>query len=105
MSEVAMIKFKLTTSETQIIELAYEEGKTMGEYVDDLSELFDLPSDTIKLVFKGKILTWKQKAKDSKLENGTVMVVVNTVKKSPKKVSLSICRKSHLKIRLCRGQA
>ena len=38
------------------------------------------------MVFKGKILTWKQNAAEVKIKNGTVMVVVNSSKKSPKKV-------------------
>jgi len=63
------------------LELAYEENKTIGEYIDDLAELFDEQADNFKLVFKGKILTWKQKASEVKLANGTVMVVINNVKK------------------------
>jgi hypothetical protein len=46
-----------------------------------LAELYDESPDNFKLVFKGKILTWKQKASELKLANGTVMVVLNNVKK------------------------
>ena len=48
--------------------------------------MFDVEAEDFKLVFKGKILTWKQNAEEVKIKNGTVMVVVNSSKKSPKKV-------------------
>ena len=81
MSEVAMIKFKLTGGSQETVELAYEEKRTVGEYLEDLGELFDSPAENFKMVFKGKILTWKVTAEQAKLKHGTVMVVLNTVGK------------------------
>jgi hypothetical protein len=65
----------------------------VAEYIDDLSELFDSAPENFKLVFKGKILTWKQNAQECKLNGATVMVVINNVKKSPKKVLVELCSK------------
>jgi hypothetical protein len=76
-----MIKFKLTTGQQECVELAYEAERTVGQYVEDLAELYDAPAEDFKLVFKGKILTWKDTAAKLKLQGGTVMVVLNTVKK------------------------
>jgi hypothetical protein len=43
--------------------------------------LFDVEVDSIKLVFKGKILNDSYTAAGAKLSGGTVMVVINQVKK------------------------
>lgn len=76
-----MIKFKCTSGNLDPIELAYETTKTIEEYINDISELFDVEATNIKLVFKGKVLNWKTTAENQKLSNGTVMVVINTNKK------------------------
>lgn len=100
-----MIKFKRTTGSMEAIELAYEPAKTIAEYLQDMEELFDAPTDTIKLIFKGKILTAKQTAAEAKLKEGSVMVVINQVKKEPKKVPLRPCRPSLPRNKLSRGRA
>jgi hypothetical protein len=69
-----------------------------------MEELFDAPTETIKLIFKGKILTSKQTAAEAKLKEGSVMVVINQVKKEPKKVRLPSCRPSLLKSKWFRGR-
>lgn len=88
MSGEGMIKFKLTTGHQDCIELAYEPKKTVGEYIEDLASLYDAEPDNFKLVFKGKILVWKDKAEGVRLKDGTVMVVLNNAKKEPKKVAI-----------------
>ena len=35
-----MVKFKVTTGQQEVIELAYEPTKTLFDYIDDLSELY-----------------------------------------------------------------
>ncbi len=87
-----MIRFKLTSGQQEVVELAYEAGKSMYDYAEDLASLFDCEADNIKLVFKGKVLTGKVSAQEAKLKEGTVMVVLNTVKKEVKKVMDVICR-------------
>jgi len=81
-----MVKFKLTTGQQEEIELAYEPTKPLFDYLDDLAELYDCPPDSFKLVHKGKVLAGKTTAQEAKISQGTVMVVMNAVKKSPKKV-------------------
>lgn len=39
-----MIKFKMTGGHQEGIELAYEANKTVAQYVEDLSELYDAPA-------------------------------------------------------------
>lgn len=58
----------------------------MEEYTTDLAELFDAELTDIKVVFKGKILNFKTTAENAKLQGATVMVVINSTKKWPKKV-------------------
>lgn len=82
-----MITFKLTSGHQETVDLAYEPNKTVAEYIDDLADLYDASVDNVKLVFKGKILNWKETAEKLKLKAGTVMVVLNNFKKEPKKVS------------------
>jgi hypothetical protein len=53
----SLIKFKLTTGQYYVIELAYEPNKTLFEYINDLSALYDTLPESIKLVYKGKVLT------------------------------------------------
>lgn len=81
MASETMITFKLTAGQHECIELAYESDKTVGDYIEDLSSLYEEASDKFKLVFKGKVLTWKETAEKAKLSGGTVMVVINTAKK------------------------
>ena len=76
-----MVKFKVTTGQQEVIELAYEPTKTLFDYIDDLSELYDTPPESFKLVNKGKVLAGKSTAAEAKLREGTVMVVINAVKK------------------------
>ena len=76
-----MIKFKFTGGQQETVELAYQPQKAMSEYIEDLASLYDSQPEDFKLVFKGKILSWKDKAEGLKLKNGTVMVVLNHVKK------------------------
>ena len=87
-----MIKFKRTQGNSDPIELAYEANRTAEDYITDLADLFDAEPTEIKLVFKGKILNWKTTAEAAKLSGGTVMVVVNSAKKEPKKVILKLPR-------------
>ena len=79
--ELEIIHFKHTGGQQEVFELAYEAAKTMWEYSEDLASLFDCEPDNIKLVFKGKVLAHKERAEEAKVRAGTVMVVVNTVKK------------------------
>jgi hypothetical protein len=58
MESNAMIKFKRTQGAQEVIELAYEPAKTIGEYLQDMADLYDSPIETIKLIFKGKILAY-----------------------------------------------
>lgn len=81
-----MIKFKRTQGALECIELAFEPEQTVQQYVEDLADLYDVQPDEIKLVFKGKVLSWKSTAESAKLKEGTVMVVINSNKKQPKKV-------------------
>lgn len=76
-----MIKFKCTSGALEPIELAFQINKTVEDYINDLAELFDVETQNIKCVFKGKVLNWKTTAENAKLKNGTVMVVINTTKK------------------------
>jgi len=39
-----MIKFKRTQGTQEVIELAYEPNKTVGEYLDDMADLYDCPT-------------------------------------------------------------
>ena len=99
-----MIKFKRTEGQQECIELAYEPDKTVTEYCDDLSELFDCEAHEVKLVHKGKILAGKVNAEGAKISSATVMVVISQ-KKAPKKVENSEGRKLQpRKSRLFRGQ-
>ena len=77
----SMIKFKFTTGTRDIIELAYESKKTIEAYIQDLAELYDAEPQQFKLVSKGKILNWKDSAEQTKINQSTVMVVLNNHKK------------------------
>lgn len=98
-----MINFKRTQGSQQAIELAFEPQRTVEDYTADLADLYDAEPTDIKLVFKGKILAGKVTAGAAKLEGGTVMVVVNSAKKEPKKVAMQPRRCRRRRSRQCRG--
>ena len=63
-----MVKFKVTTGQQEVIELAYEPTKTLFDYIDDLSELYDTPPESFKLVNKGRF--WPARAQLPRLSFG-----------------------------------
>ena len=99
-----MISFKRTQGSQQAIELAYEAHRSIEDYTADLADLYDADPADIKLVFKGKILGGKATAEGARLEGGTVMVVVNSVKKEAKKVAMQPRRCPRRRSRQCREQ-
>lgn len=62
-----MIKFKRTQGAQEVIELVYEPTKTVGQYLEDMADLYDCPIETIKLIFKGKILAYAETAEKAKI--------------------------------------
>lgn len=64
----AMIHFKRTQGAQEVIDLVYEPSKTVGEYLSDMSDLYDCPSESIKLIYKGKILAYGETAEKAKIK-------------------------------------
>ncbi len=64
-----------------MLELEFQENKTVQEYKEQIGELLDYDFLNIKFVFKGKVLNDKEKVGPLGLKNSTVMMVLNKPKK------------------------
>lgn len=75
-----MIRFKSTNTSHEIIELEYNDGKTVLEYKEEIAALVEYDVWNVKFVYKGKVLGDKEKVAALGLKGATVMMVLNKPK-------------------------
>jgi len=75
-----MIRFKSTNTSHEIIELEYNDGKTVLEYKEEIAALVEYDVWNVKFVYKGKVLGDKEKVAALGLKRATVMMVLNKPK-------------------------